>query len=302
MKWYLDLLTRTLDEGVWVDNKRTGQSCLTIINADFEYDCASDIPPLLLSKKVNYRAAFAEVLGYLRGYTNAEQFRALGTHTWDANANENESWLNNPHREGKDDMGIVYGATALMWPGYDQAIDALNPVIEKILRHEDDRGLIITFWNPAVFEYGCLRPCLHTWHFSILNEELHLTTYQRSADIPLGLPFNLLQGYFLVRVLAHIAGLKPGNLYMKFVNLHIYENQLRGVMEQLKRKPVSVKYADYQLPNGKEIACIAPTPVFPKFHIAEEVKTFDDLMSCPSTAFQIEDYYPQPFIKFPFSV
>ena len=86
-----------------------------------------------------------------------------------------------------------------------------------------------------------------------------------------------------IQVLAHIAGLKPGKLFMKFVNLHIYENQLREVMEQLKHVP-------------------EPTQLLPKFSIHEDIKTFDDLMTCPITAFKVEDYHPQPFIKFPFSV
>ena len=105
-----------------------------------------------------------------------------------------------------------------------------------------------------------------------------------------------------IQVLAHIAGLKPGKLFMKFVNLHIYENQLRGVMEQLKRVPEPTQYQNYQLPSGRQIACVTPELILPKFSIHEDIKTFDDLMTCPITAFKVEGYHPQPFIKFPFSV
>lgn len=108
MKQYLDLCNRVITEGVWVTNERTGKRCLTVINADFEYDLRDGKFPVLTTKKVAWRPAIAEMLGYLRGYTSAAQFRAIGCNTWNANANENKAWLANPFRKGVDDMGAAY--------------------------------------------------------------------------------------------------------------------------------------------------------------------------------------------------
>ena len=112
MKQYLDLCRRIVNEGEWVANERTGKRCLTVINADLEYDVANNQFPLITTRKSYWKAAIAEFLGYIRGYDNAADFRKLGTKTWDANANENAAWLANPHRKGTDDMGafMVYKA------------------------------------------------------------------------------------------------------------------------------------------------------------------------------------------------
>ena len=100
MKQYLDLCRRIVNEGEWVANERTGKRCLTVINADLEYDVANNQFPLITTRKSYWKAAIAEFLGYIRGYDNAADFRKLGTKTWDANANENAAWLANPHRKG----------------------------------------------------------------------------------------------------------------------------------------------------------------------------------------------------------
>lgn len=109
MKQYLQLCQRIIDEGVWVENERTGKRCLTVINADLTYDVGANEFPLITTRKSYWKAAIAELLGYLRGYDNAAQFRAIGCNTWNANANENQAWLTNPYRKGEDDMGRVYG-------------------------------------------------------------------------------------------------------------------------------------------------------------------------------------------------
>ena len=108
MKQYLALCKRIVREGYWVENKRTGKRCLTVINADLEYDCKNMHLPILTTKKLAWKPAIAEMLGYLRGYTSAAEFRAIGCNTWNMNSNENEAWLKNPHRKGKDDMGEAY--------------------------------------------------------------------------------------------------------------------------------------------------------------------------------------------------
>jgi thymidylate synthase len=97
VKQYLDLCQRIVDDGTWIENERTGKRCLTVINADLEYDVGNNQFPLVTTRKSFWKSAVAELLGYIRGYDNAEDFRKLGTKTWDANSNLNEAWLNNPY-------------------------------------------------------------------------------------------------------------------------------------------------------------------------------------------------------------
>lgn len=223
MKQYLALCQRIIDEGEWVENKRTGKRCLTVINADLEYDVAHNQFPLITTRKSYWKAAIAEMLGYLRGYDNAADFRAIGCKTWDANANDNDDWLNNPHRQGEDDMGRVYGVQGRRWQKPDgSTLDQLQKIADHLKQGIDDRGEILTFYNPGEFEMGCLRPCMHTHTFSVLGDTLYLTSYQRSCDVPLGLNFNQVQVFFLLKIMAQISGLKPGKAYHKIVNAHIF--------------------------------------------------------------------------------
>jgi thymidylate synthase len=188
MRAYLDLCQRIVEQGTWIENERTGKRCLTVINADLEYDVRNNQFPMITTRKSFYKSAIAEFLGYIRGYDNAEDFRKLGTKTWDANANLNEAWLNNPARKGPDDMGRVYGIQARSWKKPDGSfIDQLKKVVDNLTQGIDDRAEIITFYNPGEFDLGCLRPCMHTHTFSLVGDTLHLTSYQRSCDVPLGL-------------------------------------------------------------------------------------------------------------------
>ncbi|MGJ8630909.1 MAG: thymidylate synthase, partial [Glaciecola sp.] len=239
MRQYEDLCQRIIDEGEWVANERTGKRCLTLINADLEYDVENNEFPLVTTRKSFYKAAIAELLGYLRGYDNAADFRAIGCNTWNANANENQAWLNNPHRKGEDDMGRVYGVQGRAWQRSDgTTLDQLQKIVDDLSRGVDDRGEILTFYNPGEFEMGCLRPCMHTHHFSLLGGKLYLNSMQRSADIPLGINFNQVQVFVLLALIAQITGHKPGKAYHKIVNAHIYEDQLELMRDvQLKREP-----------------------------------------------------------------
>ena len=144
MKQYLDLCQRIIDTGTWVENKRTGIKCLTVINADLEYDVANNKFPIITTRKSYYKAAIAELIGYLRGYDNAAQFREIGCNTWNANANENDAWLNNPHRKGEDDMGRVYGVQGRSWQRADGShVDQLQKIIDDLSNGVDDRGELI---------------------------------------------------------------------------------------------------------------------------------------------------------------
>jgi thymidylate synthase len=243
---YEDLCKRVINEGQWVENKRTDIRCLTLINADLEYDVANNHFPLVTTRKCYYKAAIAELLGYLRGYDNAADFRAIGCKTWDANANENASWLANPARKGVDDMGRVYGVQGRQWQKPDGSkLDQLQKIVNNLSNGIDDRGEILTFYNPGEFELGCLRPCMHTHTFSLLDGTLYLTSYMRSCDVPLGLTFNMPQCFVLLALMAQITGHKAGKVYHKIVNAHIYENQLELMKTvQLERAPLSMPSLD----------------------------------------------------------
>ncbi|WP_163784784.1 thymidylate synthase [Proteus mirabilis] len=283
MKQYLALCQRIIDEGEWIDNKRTGTRCLTVINADLEYDVANNQFPLITTRKSFYKAAIAELLGYLRGYDNAAQFRAIGCNTWNANANENSAWLNNPHRKGEDDMGRVYGVQGRQWQRPDGShFDQLRKVVDNLTNGIDDRGEIVTFYNPGETALGCLRPCMHTHTFSLLGDRLYLTSYQRSCDVPLGLNFNQIQCFVLLALVAQITGHKPGKAFHKIVNAHIYENQLPLMRDvQLKREPLPL----------------------PKLHINPNIKTLDDIETWVTTDdFSVEGYQCHEAIKYPFMV
>ena len=283
MKQYLDLCQRIIDEGVWVDNKRTGTRCLTLINADLEYDVESQVFPMITTRKSYYKAAIAELLGYLRGYRSAAQFREIGCNTWNANANENQAWLKNPHRDGEDDMGRVYGVQGREWQRPDgSTLDQLKKIIDNLSRGTDDRGEILSFYNPGEFEMGCLRPCMHTHTFSLLDDRLYLTSFQRSCDVPLGLNFNQVQVYVLLALVAQITGHKPGKAYHKIVNAHIYENQLELMRDvQLKREPFAS----------------------PSLRINPEIKSLEDVETWVTTAdFEVSGYECHEGIQYPFSV
>jgi thymidylate synthase len=283
MKQYLDLCQRIVEKGDWIENERTGKRCLVVINADLEYDVQNNQFPMITTRKSFYRSAIAEFLGYIRGYDNAADFRALGTKTWDANSNLNEAWLNNPARKGEDDMGRVYGIQARSWRKPDGSeIDQLKKVVDNLTKGIDDRAEIVTFYNPGEFDIGCLRPCMHTHTFSLVGDTLHLTSYQRSCDVPLGLNFNQVQVFTFLALMAQITGKKPGKAYHKIVNAHIYEDQLELMRDvQLKRTPFSS-------PQLK---------INPKIQSLEDLETWVTMDD-----FEVVGYEHHDAIKYPFAV
>ncbi|HCI02421.1 MAG: thymidylate synthase [Oceanospirillaceae bacterium] len=283
MKQYLDLCQRIIDEGVWIDNERTGKRCLTVINADLTYNVGAAEFPLVTTRKSYYKSAIAELLGYIRGYDNAADFRRLGTKTWDANANLNEAWLNNPYRKGEDDCGFIYGKVGRNFPKPDGgSLDLLRKIYDDLKAGRDDRGEIYTFYHPGAFHMGCLRPCMYSHHFSLLGDTLYLNSTQRSCDVPLGLNFNMVQVYFFLAIMAQITGHKAGLAYHKIVNAHIYEDQLALMRDvQLKREP------------------FAP----PTLNINPDIKTLEDLETWVTVDdFEVVGYESHPPIAYQFSV
>lgn len=288
---YLNNLRHIYENGTDVYNDRTGQTTRVIINVDQIYDASTNAAPIITTRKLpNPKAAIAELLGYIKGVDSALEMRDLGTKTWDANANDNKAWLANPMRTGHDDLGLIYGGVAKNWPvendaamsGYSvKSIDLFHKVYNNLKNGIDDRGEIITFWNPGMFHLGCLRPCLYEHQFSLVGDDLYLNSTQRSNDFPLGCTVNMIQCWLLLRLMAQITGKNPKMAYHRSVNAHIYGNQLDLVPQQLVRAPLAQ----------------------PTIDINPDIKTLEDLETWVTTAdFTVNypEYYPS--IIYPFSV
>ena len=278
---YLRVGKTLLKDGQWQYNKRTGKKCLTYIGDMMKFDLSNGVSfPLLTTKKVFFRPMASELLGFIRGYDNAAQFRALGCNIWDANANSTKAWLNNPNRRGVDDLGRIYGVQARGWRSPAGEIDQLRQVVDKLNKRIDDRRLIVSHWNPAELDEMALPPCHLLYQFSLIEDTLHLVLYQRSADLPLGVPFNIASYALLLRVIAQITELKVGTFTHFMNNIHIYEDQLALFVEQMARKP-------YKSPS---------------LFISADIKDLADLEDWViADNFFIADYEHHPVIRFPFA-
>jgi len=285
MQQYTDLMRRIINEGEWIDNARTGKKCKVVINVDLEYSTL----PIVTTRKSYFKSAVAEIVGYLRGYDSAKEFRDLGTKTWDMNANDNEVWLNNSYRKGTDDMGRVYGVQGRGWrqPEYymqndkGAVVDQLKKIYDDLKAGKDDRGEILSFYNPGEFHMGCLRPCIYDHQFSLLKGTLYLHSKQRSCDVPLGLNFNMVQCYFLLQLMAKITGHKAGIVYHKIVNAHCYEDQYELMKEEASREPIDCN---------------------PVMAINSRIKTLEDVENIFTTDdVTMEGYESHSAIKYPFS-
>lgn len=285
MQQYKDLLQKVINTGVRKSN-RTGIDTKGIIGAHMQFDMADGFP-IATIKKVYWKAAVSEMLAFLRGYDNAADFRKLGCNVWDANANENKQWVNNPMREGTDDLGRVYGVQAREWRAFnhhgdpDQTVDQLRKVYNDLRKGIDNRREIVTHWNPGEMEQMALPPCHLLYQFSIQDGYLHLTMYQRSCDMGLGVPFNVVGYSWLLMVMAKITGLKAGTFNHFLCDVHIYENHMEGVHKMLERTPLAS----------------------PKLVINPNIQTLEDLETWVTVDdFQLENYGHYPSIKMEMAV
>lgn len=227
---YLTLGKKIISEGIWVTNERTGVRCKTLVAERIKFSGASDQMPLLTTKQSFPVSAVAEILGYLRKYTNAQQFTDIGSPTWHCNANETKGWLANPCRVGHNDLGPVYGASMVE--------GELEKVYNNLLAGIDDRGETLDFWKPETFHKVALRPCMRHHTFSLLEGTMHLTSESRSVDFACGSNFNHIQSYFLLNVMAHLTGHKVGIITHNMTNVHIYAPHLKGLQEQFNKTPL----------------------------------------------------------------
>lgn len=246
MYQYLNLLRQCRTEGVRQKN-RTGIDTFMIPGGMMQFDHLEWNFPILTTKKVNFDAIKAELCGFLRGYSSAAQFRKLGTKIWDANANDPKGnggkWFNSPHRRGEDDLGRIYGVQWRKWsvvPGLDNtSLDQLWQLLQTIYKDPTSRRMIVSAWRPDELDMMALPPC-HLLFQVLIEQEtkrMNMCMYQRSCDMFLGVPFNISSYALLLCLLARVTGYAPGTLTMFLADVHIYENHLTQVDEQLTRGP-----------------------------------------------------------------
>jgi thymidylate synthase len=240
MRNYLDLLEKVIAKGTRLPN-RTGVDAIMLPGQTLEFDLRDGFP-VVTTRKCSLEQVKGEVIGYLRGYGNAEKFRELGCRWWDQNANENEEWLRNPVRKGLDDLGRIYGVQWRHWRSPDgREIDQVIRALTLLHAQPLDRRIIITAWNPGELDQMALPPCPMDWVFTPnpVTRELNLTMLQRSGDLYLGVGGdNVPEAALILSIFAYLTGYRAAKMTMVLANAHIYVNHLEQIEEQLKREPL----------------------------------------------------------------
>ena len=238
MKQYLDLLQKVMDEGRWQAN-RTGIPTKRIDGAMLQFDLSKGFPAVT-TKKLAFKAVIAELVGFIRGYDSAADFRRLGCNVWDQNANENADWLNNKNRVGEDDLGRVYGVQWREWvtPFSTKTIDQLTKAILDVENNPTSRRIIVNAWNPGELDIMALPPChmLFQLLVDLESNKVSMCMYQRSCDLFLGIPFNIASYAALLHIIAAATNREVGTLTMFLADVHIYRNHIEQVEEQLSRE------------------------------------------------------------------
>ena len=259
MRQYLDLMELVLKKGV-EKRDRTGTGTLAIFGHQARYDLADGFP-LLTTKKLFVKAIITELLWFLRGDTNVRWLQERGVTIWDEWADKN------------GELGPVYGQQWRSWPKqHDGTIDQIANLVRDIKANPDSRRLIVTAWNPADVPKMALPPCHCLFQFYVANGRLSCQLYQRSADIFLGVPFNIASYALLTMMIAQVTGLKPGEFVHTLGDAHLYLNHLEQAREQLRRKP-------YPLPTMR---------------LNPQV---DDIFAFAYDDFKLENYQAHPTIK-----
>ncbi len=264
MKQYLNLMQHVLDQGLR-KNDRTGTGTLSVFGYQMRFDLSEGFPALT-TKKLHLRSIIHELLWFLQGDTNIRYLRENKVSIWDEWADEN------------GELGPVYGHQWRKWATTDgKVIDQISNVVEQIKNNPDSRRLIVSAWNVGEIEKMALPPCHAFFQFYVANGRLSCQLYQRSADIFLGVPFNIASYSLLTMMMAQVCDLQPGEYVHTFGDAHIYLNHLDQARLQLSREPRPL----------------------PDMRINPEVRNIFDFKF---EDFSLENYDPHPHIKAPIAV
>jgi len=264
MKQYLDLLERVLDEGNKKED-RTGTGTISVFGHQMRFDLGEGFP-LLTTKKLHLKSIIHELLWFLKGSTNVKYLQDNGVRIWNEWAKED------------GELGPIYGYQWRSWPDYKAGhIDQVKQVIESIKTNPDSRRHIVSAWNVGAIDDMQLPPCHILFQFYVANGELSCQLYQRSADIFLGVPFNIASYAILTMMVAQVCGLKPGTFVHTLGDAHIYLNHMDQVKLQLTRQPMAL----------------------PQLRINPERKNIDDFVF---EDFDLVNYESHPHIKGAISV
>jgi len=264
MRQYQELMERILADGV-EKRDRTGTGTLSVFGHQMRFDLRAGFP-LVTTKKLHVKSIVYELLWFLRGDTNVRYLNEHGVSIWD-------EWA-----DAQGELGPVYGRQWRSWPAQDGAsIDQIARVVQAIRTNPDSRRLIVSAWNPADIDRMALPPCHCLFQFYVANGRLSCQLYQRSADVFLGVPFNIASYALLTLMMARVTRLEPGEFIHTLGDAHLYLNHLEQADEQLRR---------------------APRPL-PRLEIDRDVKS---LLDFRYEDFRIAGYDPHPHIKAPVAV
>ena len=264
MKQYLDLLQQVLDNGT-DKSDRTGTGTRSVFGYQMRFNLADGFP-VLTTKKLHLKSIIHELLWFLSGDTNIRYLKENGVRIWDEWADEN------------GDLGRVYGAQWRSWRGANgETMDQIANVVRQIRQTPDSRRLIVSAWNPAEVDDMALPPCHALFQFYVANGKLSCQLYQRSADIFLGVPFNIASYALLTMMVAQVCGLQAGEFVHTLGDAHLYQNHLEQARLQLTREPRAL----------------------PEMHINPDVR---DIFAFKFDDFELSDYDPHPHIKAEVSV
>lgn len=259
MKQYLDLLDRVLKEGVRKED-RTGTGTISVFGHQMRFDLSEGFP-CLTTKKLHLKSIIYELLWFLNGDTNAKYLQDHGVRIWNEWADEN------------GDLGHIYGYQWRSWPDYmGGSVDQITEAVNTIKNNPDSRRIIVSAWNVADLPNMNLPPCHAFFQFYVAKGKLSLQLYQRSADIFLGVPFNIASYALLLLMMAQVTGLQPGDFVHTLGDAHIYTNHIEQVKLQLSREPRPL----------------------PSMKINPEVKSIFDFKFVD---FELTGYDPHPHIK-----
>jgi len=226
LQQYLNLLSHVKAEGIKKDD-RTGTGTLSVFGYQMRFDLNEGFP-LVTTKEIHLKSIIYELLWFLKGDTNIKYLNSNGVTIWDEWANE------------KGDLGPVYGSQWRSWQAKDKTIDQITEVIEQIKNNPESRRLIVSAWNVGELDNMALAPCHALFQFYVANGKLSCQLYQRSADIFLGVPFNIASYALLLMMIAKVTKLDLGEFVHTFGDAHLYLNHLEQVDVQLKRKPYAL--------------------------------------------------------------